>query len=477
MSENPKHPRVFISYAREDARPIAERLRDDLTAAGYPTWLDLSNLSYGADWERAIEEAIGASQVFLPLMTVGYYVSDVCRAELSRAGRTRRQIVPLLVDADADRPLALETRNYIDLTGYHDDSAYATAFEQLVGAIASGRMPGESEPEPIPPAYDDGGGQGGGSRPQKYDARAFRRYLADLRAAPWLGSRRWWPRYLFYYNDVQAIATILERGALLPAAGFVERKRNRWDHEVRLYFRPRTPELFSREGCRPEAQRHTEAVPVPVYLLFDAETLLTDDSSRFCEGDPAEVGKTYKAAARFRELPFDLIYHDTWFRADQRDEVMQARRAQVILPEALSLDALRHVWCRSSAELETLRTLLPPEVWRQWRNLVTARADYVLFNRRWRYVEEATLLPDVAYLRFAPCDSRDSADCGPFDLRATFTPLAGKAPPTHIDLPATTLDDTLALAVPAGLAAYELRVSLDDSLVYAGRFQQADHVW
>ncbi len=478
---NPANPSVFISYAREDAREIAVQLRDDLTAAGHAAWLDLSGISAGAAWEQEIEQAISSADVFLALMSVGSYVSDICRAEQSRALRKHKRLIPILLDEDADRPLALETRNYINLT---KPERYATALQAIIQAIATGQIPaprltgsgGITTTQPAPPVEVP-------KRQQKRDSRAFRRYLADLREESWLGARHWWPNFLFYYADVQTIANVLTAGALnSPATN--RRSKSRYDHDVRLFFRPRTPELFSREGCRPEAQRHDDACTVPVYLLFDSEALLIDADTRFCEGDPVTVNKTYKAASYFRDLPFDLIYHDSWFRSDERDEIMQARRAQVIVPNTLPLMHLRHIWCRSAAEYETLRSLLPVETWAQWRNTVTARADYVLFNRKWVYVDEATLLSDAIHLRLNPCDARESADCGPFDVRADFSHLdsggsngkRGNGSIYRVEIPAYAPDSTLTLSVPVN-GAYAVRVYFDDALVYAGEFRQEPAVY
>jgi hypothetical protein len=137
------------------------------------------------------------------------------------------------------------------------------------------------------------------------------------------------------------------------------------------------------------------------------------------------------------------------------------------LPDALSLDHLRHIWCRSAAEYDTLRALLPPEVWARWRFKVTARTDHNLFNRRWVYADEATLMPGSACIRFSPCDSDRDTDCGPFAMRAEvigdddvlhtleepeFDPAAGDL---LLDLSHTT-------------PAYSLRLYLDDALVFAG---------
>jgi hypothetical protein len=52
--------KIFITYVHEDA-PAAERLYQDLQAAGFDPWTDRRKLLPGQNWPRAIEDAIGVS--------------------------------------------------------------------------------------------------------------------------------------------------------------------------------------------------------------------------------------------------------------------------------------------------------------------------------------------------------------------------------------------------------------------------------
>jgi HEAT repeat protein len=61
-------PRVFISYAKEDAL-LARRLYTDLTAAGIECWLDSECLLPGQDWKVGIESAIRQCRYFLALLS------------------------------------------------------------------------------------------------------------------------------------------------------------------------------------------------------------------------------------------------------------------------------------------------------------------------------------------------------------------------------------------------------------------------
>jgi len=57
-------PRVFLAYAKEDARR-AERLYDTLETAGFMPWMDTRKLLPGQNWPRAIESAIENSDFFV----------------------------------------------------------------------------------------------------------------------------------------------------------------------------------------------------------------------------------------------------------------------------------------------------------------------------------------------------------------------------------------------------------------------------
>jgi hypothetical protein len=53
----PLMPRVFVAYAREDARE-AGRIFDALLAAGFDPWMDERKLLPGQNWARAIRNAL-----------------------------------------------------------------------------------------------------------------------------------------------------------------------------------------------------------------------------------------------------------------------------------------------------------------------------------------------------------------------------------------------------------------------------------
>ena len=74
----------FISYAGEDLER-ATRLHAALTGAGLRAWIDTQNLSPGAEWRSAVEEAIEAADALTFLVSRSSLRSEHCRAELRHA--------------------------------------------------------------------------------------------------------------------------------------------------------------------------------------------------------------------------------------------------------------------------------------------------------------------------------------------------------------------------------------------------------
>ncbi len=125
---------VFISYARADGRDLANRLFGDLESRGNRPWLDRAEIDGGTLWSREIEAAIDRCDFLLALLSPASFQSEICRGEQLRALRREKRLVPLLTRADADRPVYLEAKHYIDFT---DLTAYAQRFEELLRVLAA----------------------------------------------------------------------------------------------------------------------------------------------------------------------------------------------------------------------------------------------------------------------------------------------------------------------------------------------------
>jgi hypothetical protein len=452
--------RIFISYAREDGAALALKLRDDLRAAGLSPWMDMSEIPGGDNWARAIEHAIEGCEVGLALCSHKSYQSNYCRAEQMRLTRKGKRIIPILVQNDADIPLTLEHLNYLD---FSDAAAYGSNLRDLLSDLNVGRtfsaFSGDAAAA-IPKSPFRASRSSRLSVPEKRDAPAFRRHLAELRREPWLGGRVWWTYFLYAYADLDDVTAALAAGALTTQSSSGGR-----DDAVRLFFRPRTPELWAREGIKPGHKRGPGDISRPVYMLFDLESVLCLPDARFSAGDPAVTRKSFATSSAFAELPFQAIYHDGVPRPDQKDEILLSRRAQVLVPGPLTLEALQFVWCRSQAEADTLRGLLPDAARRQWSEHVTARADFALFHRRGAYVDTVDLRSHSARISLFP-----GADPSSMRVRIELEDASGRTLNWEDVVDVTRPLHVAALPDSAPEQPYTLRLWLDGAAAYAGKY-------
>ena len=224
-----------------------------------------------------------------------------------------------------------------------------------------------------------------------------------------LGPRAWWPRFVYHFTDVRNAVEILKRGWLFSrdratteglltcdgaSATVISQTLSEHKNFVRLYFRPGTPTQFRNEGIRPIEQRWRPGLgepsahlPVPVFFCFDAVETLGADGVCFSDGNMASSRVEYNDTCDlFKRLPFELIYHDGPFPPEESAKFKHHRHAEVLVPEQLSLEHLRWIICRSSAERQTLLALLPSEARGSWESRVRLGFEG-LFFRRWTYVE------------------------------------------------------------------------------------------
>src|SRR5215472_13680363 len=113
----------FVSYSRVDAEAFARQLADELVAGppSYEVWLDVRDARPGPDWDTQIRDAIQACRGVLFLMTADS-VRDhsVCKTEWVWALKYKKPVIPLRVEADAELPFRLSSREYLDFSGDFD---------------------------------------------------------------------------------------------------------------------------------------------------------------------------------------------------------------------------------------------------------------------------------------------------------------------------------------------------------------------
>ena len=311
-------------------------------------------------------------------------------------------------------------------------------------------------------------------------------HIESLQKAPWIGpARDWWPRYLFHCTDIRNVVSILSSGELLSRARAQDAGRLRkdiaapdiiaqtnpdWHKYVRLYFRPRTPTQHNNEGFRPRGARERDAhCPVPVYLLFDAFSLLSRQDSFFTEGNLASNTIPKSNIADLADLPFQLIYHDSWFEEHEKQTIVHHRNAEVIIPQRLSLDAVQRIICRSQAEYQTLLNLLPLKTRQQWVHKIGVLPSLALFYAKWNFVEQVEMTDEQITFKF----NSTSEAAGPFNAKCNIYQeihgdvrryrwandafQAGKA----FTLSLLQLDD---------MHRYRTSLFLDDDLAFSGEY-------
>ena len=320
---------------------------------------------------------------------------------------------------------------------------------------------------------------------RKADENRIRDFLKEQKAKRGPATR-WWPKFLFRFDDIEAAASILNRGSLLSrnaaetrglivrdcaSSDIIAGTAQQYQECVRLYFRPKTPMQYSNEGVRPMASIERGAhCPVPVVFLFDAMSVLGRDTTRFSNGNLAAKGVEVGSDADFfAKIPFESVYHDGAIRPplDTRKVVFH-RHAEVIVPTELDLAPLKFLVCRSQAEQETLLYLLDSQARDRWSDVTVTKPN--LHNRKWNFVEQVDFVKNRVIFRF----NRSYASAGPFNAVASFDGLdSGESYEWHKE--AYHLHDSaeLRFKIENDEARVRVELRLDGALVYKNELSQS----
>ena len=214
--------------------------------------------------------------------------------------------------------------------------------------------------------------------------------------------------------------------------------------------------------------------PVPVYILFDAISVLSESECLFTDGNPASnLAVPTKKIDSFQKIPFNLVYHDTWFGPAEHASIIYHRNAEVLVAKRLSLDAVRMIRCRSQAEYETLLHLLPPGALARWVDKIGVQPSLHLFHNRWTFVEQVEMSDQLLLFRF----NQGTQTPGPFDARVEITELlttGAKRYRWHDQQFQTKPNNALDLSLHNLERAqdYTIQLFLDEQLAFASRYQE-----
>ena len=125
-------PRIFLSYARSDAR-FGAFLENELKRRGYSVWKDTTELLPGDDWHRVIDESMAQSTHFVILLSPRSIERPEVNRELDVAIHARKPIIPILLEA-CTIPAQLQSINHIDWQS-KQDFVYSSNFGLLDEAL------------------------------------------------------------------------------------------------------------------------------------------------------------------------------------------------------------------------------------------------------------------------------------------------------------------------------------------------------
>ncbi len=117
---------IFLSYARADGTAAAKRFRDEVGAAGFSVWQDITDMEGGKEWKAQLRKALREVNAVVVLLTPGAVASTYVEWELEMARMVEKKIVPVLISA-CEIPDEIERVHYRDLSNgdtYNNELLY-----------------------------------------------------------------------------------------------------------------------------------------------------------------------------------------------------------------------------------------------------------------------------------------------------------------------------------------------------------------
>lgn len=232
----------------------------------------------------------------------------------------------------------------------------------------------------------------------------------------------WWPKFAFHYTNLTNAVSILSCGKLYSrisaeALGLmandnasrqvIDMTQTGAEAFVRFYFRPLTPTQYHNEGFKHPALRYdgdmNANVPVPVFLLFDLEKLLSTPGFKFSEGPQSGHGsKPCDSIEEFAQFEFKKIYSTG--RSENVEELKRYRHAEILYPGEFEIDScVKWVLCRNNVERITLLNYLKEENMNAYQKYLekikVCRED--LFEKNGLFVSECQYHSGVISVSFS----------------------------------------------------------------------------
>jgi len=329
----------------------------------------------------------------------------------------------------------------------------------------------------------------------KHDADRIRAVLENLSQTDWIrrSERRWWPRLLFHYTDIQNAVRILSSGYLYSRQHLEDERllavssgsnevlagtHPNIKNYVRLYFRPKTPTQYHAEGVKSSRTLSTSRFPdahcpVPVFFLFDSAEILSREDSWFSDrGLASRHYEIMSTAQDLANLDWRKIYHTGPYDRSKSEEadIASRRLAEVIVHSRLELASLKWIYCRSEAEKDTLLHLLTDAMRPLYerKTVATTRSD--LYFRQHTFLESVRMDSEAAYLSFSP----DTQSLGPFRLQAIIR--SDDDTRQYTEDAFTFQKGEFRWKIRTGFDDYEFELRLDEHVLYQNRHIEVDDI-
>jgi len=126
---------IMISY-QWGSQEIVKKIASALKKTGYKIWLDIDHMQ--GSTLQAMAEAVEKSQVVIVCMTRKYKESPACRLEAEYTVKLRKEIIPLMLEAnyspDGWLGILLGSKLYY---AFNDDHTFETKFIELAKGLGN----------------------------------------------------------------------------------------------------------------------------------------------------------------------------------------------------------------------------------------------------------------------------------------------------------------------------------------------------
>lgn len=240
------------------------------------------------------------------------------------------------------------------------------------------------------------------------------------------GFQKWWTKFVFHYNDINNIVSILNSGKLYSRNKAKELGLLRTDianddviantnlnvgEYTRFYFGAKTPTLYNNEGLIPQNQIKNKAhCPVPVFLLFDFIEILSIENIYFSNGNMgAKQLEVYNDIKNLRALEWSYIYHREHLQNDGlKSHIIYCRNAEVLVKDEVDVyKSLKWICVRSSADKDTLFNLVDTNTKELIKDKIKIFTTDGLFHNHRTYLNTIKLAGKGLYINFLNMNEYD----------------------------------------------------------------------